>query len=182
MNHHKPEIATTDSRIVYRNRWMTVREDKIVRADGQPGIYGVVEKRDFAAIVAVQEGQVWLVEQFRYPVGRRFWEFPQGSWEDTDVDPLTLARAELREETGLTAQTMIHAGRLFEAYGYSSQAFDLFYATGLNQGERELDAEEQGLIARPFAIAELETMIAEGAIMDVTTVAAFGMLRLKGLI
>src|ERR1700712_17154 len=99
----KAEIETTASRIVYRNRWMSVREDSILRANGQAGIYGVVEKTDFATIAALQDGQLWLVEQYRYPVGQRFWEFPQGSWEGQDVDPLILARAELREETGMVA-------------------------------------------------------------------------------
>ena len=180
MSKPRPEIETSASTIVYRNRWMTVREDRIVRANGQAGIYGVVEKRDFATIAAVQDGQIWLVEQYRYPVGGRFWELPQGSWEDQAVDPLTLARAELREETGLIAGTMVHAGRLFQAYGYSNQAFDLFLATQLQQGPTELDAEEQGLIAKAFDIAEVEAMILDGRIMDVTTVAALGLLRLKG--
>ncbi len=176
------EIETTDSKVVYRNRWMSVREDAIQRANGQTGVYGVVEKKDFATIAALQDGQLWLVEQYRYPVGRRFWEFPQGSWEDQDVDPLTLARAELREETGLVAATMVHAGRLFQAYGYSTQAFNLFLATDLTPGQTDLDAEEQGLIARAFSIDEVQAMIVDGTIMDVTTVAAFGLLRLKGLL
>ncbi|MDY0748447.1 NUDIX hydrolase [Paucibacter sp. R3-3] len=178
-----PEIRTTASKLVYRNRWMSVREDSIVRPDGQPGIYGVVEKADFACIAAMHGGKIWLVEQYRYPVGRRFWELPQGSWEDKpDVDPLVLARAELQEETGLAASTMIHVARLFQAYGYSTQAFNLFLASDLTQGETDLDAEEQGLIARAFDIAEVQRMIVEGQIVDVTTVAAFGMLRLKGLV
>ena len=50
---HTPEIQTLSSSVVYQNRWMTVREDKIIRADGSSGIYGVVEKQDFAVIAAV---------------------------------------------------------------------------------------------------------------------------------
>ena len=45
-----PEIETLSSRVVYQNRWMTVREDAIRRQDGSQGIYGIVEKADFAAI------------------------------------------------------------------------------------------------------------------------------------
>jgi 8-oxo-dGTP pyrophosphatase MutT (NUDIX family) len=67
-------------RIVYRNPWMVVSEDEVRRADGSPGIYGVVEKPDFAVILPRTPNGFWLVEQFRYPVGRRAWEFPQGSW------------------------------------------------------------------------------------------------------
>jgi ADP-ribose pyrophosphatase len=108
---------------------MTVRENRIIRADGRSGIYGVVEKSDFAVIAA----------------------------------------AELREGTGLSAGSMVHAGRLFEAYGYATRACDIFLATSLVQGRAEREAEEAG-------------MIAEGAIKDAATVAAFGLLRLKKLI
>ena len=97
-----PNIRTTASRLVYENRWMRLREDAIVRQDGSPGIYGVVEKADFAIIAPVENGMIHLVEQYRYPVQGRYWELPQGSWEDSPgTDPLELARAELREETGL---------------------------------------------------------------------------------
>jgi len=178
----KPEIETIGTAVVYKNRWMTLREDTIVRADGSTGLYSVVEKPDFAVIAAVSNGELYLVEQYRYPVQARFWELPQGSWEQQTVDPQVLAKAELREETGLIAGSMLHAGRLFLAYGYSSQAYDLFLATELSQGETQLDAEELGLVAKPFKLQLVEDMIRDGTIKDATTVAAFGLLKLKGLL
>ena len=178
----EPEIETTGTRVVYKNRWMTVREDAIIRADGSTGIYGVVEKQDFAVIAAVRDRSIFLVEQYRYPVRQRFWELPQGSWEDRVVDPLTLARAELSEETGLTAGAMSHVAQLFLAYGHATQAYNLFFATDLQQGERRLDAEELGLVCKEFPIDAVEHMILDGTIKDATTVAAFGLLRLKGLL
>jgi ADP-ribose pyrophosphatase len=178
----KPEIETTASTVVYKNRWMTVREDAIVRSNGAPGIYGVVEKPDFAVIAAVREQSIFLVEQYRYPVRGRFWELPQGSWEDRAIDPLELAKAELREETGLVAGSMLHAGRLFLAYGYSTQAYDLYLATDLREGAARLDAEEEGLVSKEFPVRAVQAMIEDGTIKDATTVAAFGLLRLKGLL
>jgi len=69
---------------------MRVREDAIRRRDGSSGIYGVVEKPDFVVIVPVDDdGRLHLVEQFRYPVKGRYWELPQGSWEEVaGADPL----------------------------------------------------------------------------------------------
>jgi ADP-ribose pyrophosphatase len=72
-------IKTKASRIVYENRWMRVREDAVERQDGAPGIYGVVEKADFAVIVPLDNGFIHLVEQYRYLVKGRYWELPQGS-------------------------------------------------------------------------------------------------------
>lgn len=176
------EIETQDTRVVYENRWMTVREDRIRRADGSHGIYGVVDKPDFAVIAAVQADQIFLVEQYRYPVRARFWELPQGSWGRGGTDPLAQARAELREETGLQAQSMRHIAKLHEAYGYSTQAFDLYLATELSHGAQELDAEELGLVCQAFPIARVQQMICDGVITDAVTVASFGLLRLRGLL
>ncbi|MFC1458906.1 NUDIX domain-containing protein [Microvirga arabica] len=177
------EIKTTASRIVYENRWMRVREDAIERQDGSAGIYGVVEKADFAVIVPLDNGLIHLVEQYRYPVQGRYWELPQGSWENAPgTDPLDLARAELREETGLTAASMTHVGHLFECYGHSTQGYHIYLAQGLQAGEAQREASEQDMVSRAFPVAEVLAMITEGVIKDSATVAALGMLRLKELI
>src|SRR4051812_12152575 len=99
-----PFLRRTSSRVVYANQWLSVREDEFERSDGATGVYGVVDKQDFAIVVAEQDGMFHLVEQFRYPIGRRSWEFPMGGWpvEKTGT-ALELAQAELREETGLIA-------------------------------------------------------------------------------
>ena len=124
----KPDIETLTSKVVYRNRWMTVREDQVRRRDGSEGIYGVVEKANFVAIAAIQDGRIHLVEQYRYPVRQRFWELPQGAWHDApDTDAETVARGELREETGLTAGEMIYAGEFCLAYGFSDHRCRLSY-------------------------------------------------------
>jgi ADP-ribose pyrophosphatase len=176
------EIHRVKSEVVYRNRWMTVREDEIVRADGSAGLYGVIEKTDFAVIAAVSDEGVYLVEQYRYPVEQRFWELPQGSWEGNTIDAVDLARAELREETGLVAGNIQHAGHLFLAYGFCTQGYDVFLATNLTQHDPQREPEEQGLVARSFPLLEVERMIADGTIKDATTIAAFSLLRVKGLL
>lgn len=177
------DITTTASRVVYENRWMRVREDAIRRRDGTAGIYGVVDKRDFVAIAPVENGMVHLVQQYRYPVGGRWWEFPQGIWDGRpDADPAEAARGELAEETGLRAASLVHAGRLFTAYGTMNQGFHVFLATGLTPGPAKPDAEEQDLVSRAFPLPELERMIGDGTVTDSITVAAFGLLRLKRLL
>jgi 8-oxo-dGTP pyrophosphatase MutT (NUDIX family) len=180
---NRPEIECLASRIVYRNRWMTVRQDRIRRRSGATGLYGVVDKPDFAVIAAVRDGRLLLVEQYRYPVGARLWELPQGAWEDRpDADPALLAAGELREETGYAAASLVAAGSLFLACGYSSQRYHIYLATGLSRVGRQLDAEEEGLAVADFSLAEVEEMMRTGRIVDATTVAALGLLKLKGLL
>lgn len=177
--HHasaQDEIVATSSTVVYRNRWMTVREDDTVRPSGATGVFGVVEKPDFALVVPYERGGFHLVEQFRYPVKGRFWEFPQGSWtERPDADPLELARGELAEETGLKATTMTPLGHLFEAYGYCDQGFHIILATGLVAGSQQLDEEEEGLITRWFPEDELWKLVDDGRMKDAPSMAALSL-------
>jgi len=170
----------TATRTVYENRWMRLREDRLVRADGSEGLYAVVDKDPAAAVIAIDGGQAVLVEQYRHPVGGRFWEIPQGSWEgERAPDAEQLARGELAEETGMRAGSIERLGRLFFAYGITGQPFDVWLATDLTAGEQSLDPEEEGLRVGRFALARVEEMIADGTIADAATVAAFGLLRLR---
>ena len=176
-------ITTLSSREVYRNHWMRVREDEIVRADGEKGVYGVVEKHDAAIILAIEEDRmgddrIWLVEQFRYTIGERALELPQGGWELEIENPEELARGELREEIGRDAADMTRLGTLWVAYGFLRQRQHVFLATGLTPAEGKRDAEEHDLTARTVSIAEFEGMMREGAIRDSSTLAAWGLYQL----
>src|ERR1035437_5967357 len=126
-------IRQLSSRVVYRNTWMTVREDEIERDDGSRGIYGVVEKCDSAIILPIQDGQIYLVQQFRYPIGEKSLEFPQGSLEKAGVDPAEIARKELQGETGLVAERLECFGQIHIACAYTNQKTYAFVATGLMQ-------------------------------------------------
>ena len=176
------EITFTSSRVAYENRWMRVREDRIAYADGTPGLYGVVEKRDFVLVVARDGDRVHLVEQYRYPIRARQGEFPQGLMEPGETDHAACARRELREETGLDAVSVVEAGELVLAAGFCTQVFRVFLATGLSPAARALDVEEQGLVARAFGLAEFEAMLRGGAMRDGVSVAAFGLLRARGMV
>jgi len=159
-----------------------VREDVIERANGERGIYGVVDKDPACIVIALErtpEGEfLYLVEQFRYTIGRRVMEFPQGGWELADVDPEEMARGELREETGLGAARMTLLATLQIGYGVMNQKQHVFLAEGLTQGEHQRDAEESDLEVHRVSVAEFEVMLLDGAIVDNCTAAAWGVYRL----
>jgi 8-oxo-dGTP pyrophosphatase MutT (NUDIX family) len=171
----RPAITTLASREVYRNHWIRVREDEILRSNGEKGVYGVVEKHDAAIILPIDQERVWLVEQFRYTIGERALELPQGGWEKEIDDPEELARGELKEETGLEAAQMTLLGELWIAYGFTQQKMHVFLATGLTESEREPDAEEHDLVVRSLSVGEFEEMMRTGAIRDGCTLAAWGL-------
>ena len=177
-SHPSRTITTLSSREVYRNRWMRVREDEILRSNGEKGIYGVVEKDDAAIILPIEDGRIWLVEQFRYTIGERAFELPQGGWETEIEHPEELARGELREETGLDAAAMTRLGALWIAYGFTRQRQHVFLATGLTQSEKQPDAEEHDLVVHSVPIEEFERMMLDGRIRDNCAVAAWGLYRM----
>lgn len=168
------------SSVGYRSRYLTVTEDEIEYPDRSRGLYSLVHKPDFAVVVPMQDDGLWLVEQYRYPVGRRCWEFPQGSWAPgtTPGSPADLAIAELREETGLTAGSWQHLGRLFSVYGYSGQAFDVWLATDLSGGRPEREHSEQDMVHRWFPRADIPAMVTDGRFPDSQSLAALALLDL----
>jgi 8-oxo-dGTP pyrophosphatase MutT (NUDIX family) len=168
-------IVTLSSREVYRNHWMRLREGRILRSNGEKGIYGVVEKDDSAIILPIDGGRIWLVEQFRYTIQERALELPQGGWEMEVENPEDLARGELKEEMGLDAAQMTCLGTLWIAYGFTRQRQHVFLATGLSQTERDPDAEEHDLIVRSVPVEEFEQMMLDGVIRDNCTLAAWGL-------
>jgi 8-oxo-dGTP pyrophosphatase MutT (NUDIX family) len=165
--------------LAYQNPWIRVREDVIERDDGSVGLYGVVERPDFALVIPTEADGFWLVEQFRYPLGRRSWEFPQGTWgQGKDGSPEELARAELAEETGIRAGELRLLGHLDLAPGLMTQEFDVWLATGLTAGPTAREETESDMRAAFVAEAELRAMIADGRFTDGPSLAAFALLLL----
>lgn len=171
-------ITTVSTREVYRNRWMRLHEDEILRSNGEKGLYGVVEKDPAAIIIPIDNGQIWLVEQFRYTIQDRAIELPQGGWETAIENPEELARGELREELGLDAATMVYLGQLWIAYGYARQEQHVFLATGLTESVKTPDAEEHDLIARCMPVEDFEEMMRTGVVRDGCTLAAWALYQL----
>ena len=174
-------IRTISSREVYRNPWTWVKEDVIERSNGKRGIYGVVEKDPACIMIPLErtaDGDfLYLIEQFRYTVQGTYKEFPQGGWEQAEIVPEELARGELREETGLTAERMTELGRLWIAYGVMRQLHHVFLAEGLSAGATDRDPEEHDMTVHRVRVGEFEEMLLDGRVMDNCTAAAWGIYR-----
>jgi 8-oxo-dGDP phosphatase len=173
-------IECVASREIYRNPWLVLREDDIRRPDGSPGIYSVVDKQTYALVMPYDRNRFRLVEQFRYPLGARRWEFPQGTAPDlAELAPSELAARELREETGLSAASFEALGQLDTAPGMTSQRGWVFLATGIVEGEADREHEEQDMRSAWFGRDDVERMIRSGVIADAQSIAAFGLFLLR---
>ncbi len=157
---------------------MTVREDRVARTDGTTGTYGVVDKADFALTIPRERVASGSSSSTATPSDGG-WEFPQGSWADEPGgDQAALALSELREETGLVAEKLVHLGHFFGAYGFCSQGFDVFLATGLVVGEPDREQTEQDMVHRFVTDVELATMVRTGEVVDAASIAAYALLLL----
>jgi len=173
------DMETLASKRVYDGTWFSVRQDAIRRADGSTGTYDVVDGPDIAVVVPAEGDRLHLVDQYRYPVGGRRWEFPAGTLDEgADGDAVALAARELREETGLTAGRLTPLGTIDIAPGTLSQRCAVFLATDLTPGPPEREPEEQDMVSDSFTRAEVERMIGDGTIRDAKSVAAYTLLLL----
>jgi len=163
---------TNSSRIAYRNAWIRVREDEVIRPDGRPGLYGVVEIRPSIGVVAVNErDEVALVGQWRYAVNRYSWEIPRGGSKPGENDMRAVAERELAEEAGVKAEQWELLGAVDVCNGVADDVQSLFLATQLSATDMNLDPEEDITVEwKPFL--EAVKMVMDGRITEVCSVAA----------
>ena len=162
---------TLSSRTIYRNPWLVLREDRVIRPDGAEGIYSVVEMRPSCGIVAINEdNQIALVGQWRYVHDKYSLEIPTGGSEQGET-PLDAAKRELLEETGLTARDWTALGTIDNSNGATTDIAHLFLARNLTTGPPVPQGDEQvELRWMPFVDAVLAVM--KGEITESVSVAA----------
>ncbi|MGH9585192.1 MAG: NUDIX domain-containing protein [Bryobacteraceae bacterium] len=163
---------TLASRVPYENRWIRVREDEVVRPDGGPGIYGVVEIRPSVGIVAMNDWEeIALVGQWRYAPGRYSWEIPRGGSYPGETDMQAVAQRELAEEAGVAAECWQPLGAVDVCNGVADDVQSLFLATRLTETPTHPDPEEEIAVAwKPFD--EAVRMAMDGRITEVCSIAA----------
>ena len=145
---------TLAAREAYRNPWLSVTEYQVIRPDGAPGIYGVVDPGDNVTIVALDEDeQVCIVEDFLYPIQMRGWFLPTGAVERGE-EPLVAAQRELAEETGLRAARWEPLGAFYLTPGVATQRSYLYLARDLTHGAHQREGTEASMTTRRMSLRE----------------------------
>jgi 8-oxo-dGTP pyrophosphatase MutT (NUDIX family) len=160
------------SKEVYRNPWIAVREDQVVRPDGQPGIYGVVNPKIATGVAALTEGrEIYLVGQYRYPTQVYSWEIIEGGAEPGEA-PEIAAKRELEEEAGLVAESFSSLGGVAHLSNcYTSEQAYFYLARHLKEVSKKPDPTEVlTVIKLPFK--EALELLKSGEIKDAITVIA----------
>ncbi|MET0635213.1 MAG: NUDIX hydrolase [Chitinophagaceae bacterium] len=180
MNEEQNPWKITSTKEVYDNNWIRVEHHEVINPAGNPGIYGKVHFKNLAiGIVPIDEdGNTWLVGQYRFTIGQYSWEIPEGGSPE-GTNPLDSAKRELLEETGLVAEEWTEVLKLYLSNSVSDELAYVYIARGLKQQEAEPEETEQ-LQVKKLPLIEVFKMVEDGLITDALSVTA--LLKVKSML
>jgi 8-oxo-dGTP pyrophosphatase MutT (NUDIX family) len=157
---------------VYDNKWIGLTEFQVINPGGGKGIYGKVHFKNMAIGILPldEEGNTWLVGQYRFPLDQYSWEIPEGGGEH-GVTPVESAQRELREETGLVAREWTPILEMHLSNSVTDEKAVIFLARQMEQHEAMPEETEQ-LVVRKLPFEEVFQMVQKGQITDSMSVAA----------
>ncbi len=163
---------TKNTATVYESEWIKVRKSEVINPAGNDAIYSVVHFKNLAiGVVPLDEdNNTWLVGQYRYPTNNYSWEICEGGGKH-DVEPITSAQKELKEETGIIAQNYTEIMRLHLSNSATDELAIIFVGRDLRFEDAEPEESEQ-LQVKKMHISEVFEWCMQGKITDAISVAA----------
>lgn len=156
----------------YDNPWITVTEYQVINPSGNKGIYGEVHFKNIAiGIVALDDqDNIYMVTQFRFVLNQDSLEIPEGGGS-LEIDPLLSAKRELKEETGLVANSWEKLMELHLSNSVTNEKAIIYLAKDLRQGEMDLE-ETEDIVVSKLSLKEAYELVKENKITDAISVAA----------
>ncbi len=166
MDYNEKTIAQQS---IYKGKIIDVELLTVTLPDGKQATRDIVRHPGASAVVALNEnGEMFMVRQFRKPLEAVSLEIPAGKL-DRGEDPLDCARRELKEETGLSAESLIHVVSVHSTPGFSDEVLHIYAATHLSEGDSCAD-EDEFISSEKYTVQQLLYMILEGKITDAKSI------------
>ncbi len=158
------------SKVVYRDPWMVVKVDRVIKPDGREGKYGVVRLSGAVKIIAMTlKKEIFLVGQWRYTINKFSWELPGGS-VGKDQNSHKAAKIELKEEAGFQANNWKYLGAGYESVGAMHQKVKFYFATNLIKTIWRPEGSEKGIKVIKIPIQKAVRLILQNKIFDNSTI------------
>ncbi len=145
--------------------------DRVALQNGEHTLREVVEHPGGVTVLPIdEEGFVYCVRQFRYPMSEHLLEVPAGKLEYGE-EPLLCAIRELSEETGISASEFLDLGKVYPSPGFCREILYIYMARGLSFGVSHPDHNEF-LDVQKIHIDELVSLVMNNEIADAKTIIA----------
>jgi ADP-ribose pyrophosphatase len=165
--------------VKYDNTWIKIEEHQVLNPAGNPGIYGKVHFKNLAiGIIPIDEnGNTWIVGQYRYPLDAYSWEIIEGGGK-LDIDPLESAKRELLEEGGIIAEEWDLLTKLHTSNSVTDETGLIYIAKKLSF-TKAIPEETEQLQLKKIPFTELIQMAMDGKITDSLSLIGIFKLALK---
>lgn len=147
---------------VYKDPWLSLRQDDVIRPDGKPGSHSVVNLKPGICVLAYEDGHVFLTEEFHYGVGRVTLEAVSGGIESGE-EALVCAQRELAEELGIAAAIWESLSVVDPFTASVVSPTQLYLATGLTFQEASPEGTEQ-IVCKKMRLEEAKAAVDTGQI------------------
>lgn len=164
------EEKTVSKKHIYKGNIIDINVVTVTLPDGRQSTRDIVSHPGASAIVPINEnGEVYMVRQYRKPLEAVSLEIPAGKLDFKGEDPEECARRELKEETGLSAESITHLVSMHSTPGFSDEIIHIYSAVGLSQGDTCTD-EDEFLSTEKYPVEKLVDMILGGEITDAKSI------------
>ena len=171
MTRGSPRFNELGRTTVWSGSFFSVEELKLRSPAGTEFTRHVVRHPGAVGIVAVDDGQAVLVDEFRAPVGRALLQIPAGKLDVAGEEPLQCAKRELAEEIGMEAATWHHLATFAMSPGFCDETFHMFLAYGLSRVSAAPAGEEEEQIEQVrVPLSDVPEMVSDGRIADAKTI------------
>lgn len=166
---------TLKSNYLFNGKVINLRIDEVQTYSNKTSTREIVEHNGGVGIVAVEDGNVFLVRQYRRPFDEIIYEIPAGKLEKGE-EPLNCAFRELEEETGYKALDLKLMTSIYTSPGFCTERLYIYFCDKMTKTETNFDEDEYlELIKVP--ILEAKKMILDGTIKDAKSIIGILMLN-----
>ncbi|WP_425313157.1 NUDIX hydrolase [Paenibacillus mangrovi] len=173
----KLDEVTVSTKPIFDGKVISLQIDTVRLPDGSTASREIIKHPGAVAVLAVHDGKIIMVDQFRQAMGRCELEIPAGKLEKGE-DPLEAAKRELQEETGYVCKDLRLLHSFYTSPGFADEIIHLYVAEELESGDAAPD-EDEFLELYELTLEEAEAAIGSGRISDAKTIMAVYALKLK---